>query len=54
MRNLYAGEPWEQGAANLGLIMVVTAVAGAIIVRKDRAWRPVLLMTSTFLVLALG
>lgn len=54
MRTLYAGEPWEQGAANLGLAMVLTAVAGAIIVRKDRSWRPMLLMTSTFLVLALG
>ena len=54
MRKLYAGEPWEQGAANLGLVMAITAVAGAIIVRKDRTWRPVLLMTSIFLVLALG
>lgn len=52
--HLYSGAPWEQGAANLGLVMAVTASAGAFMVRKDRAWRPVLLMTSIFLVLALG
>ena len=51
---LYRGLTYEQGAANLGSIATVAAIAGCWQVRRDKNWRPVMLLAATGLVLALG
>jgi len=54
-RRLYRGEPWEQGAANLGLAWCAAAVAGFIAARgRDRARWAMAALACAGLALALG
>jgi hypothetical protein len=52
--SIYRGITYEQGAANLGLLAVLTACGGAWAARHDRRWLPVLLLTPIALILSLG
>jgi hypothetical protein len=51
---IYRGITYEQAAANLGLVAVLLACAGAWAARKDRRWLPALILTPIALILALG
>jgi hypothetical protein len=53
-RTLYRGEPWEQGMGNLGLAWSVVALAGAVVARRNKVWRPALAAALVCLCLALG
>ena len=51
---IYRGLPYEQGAANLGLVASLLALAGCWAARRRPAWRPVMLLGITGVVLAAG
>lgn len=53
-RQAYRGLAFEQGMVNFGLLAVLLAVGGAWVARRQRAWWPVLALTVTGVVLALG
>ena len=53
-RWLYRGLTYEQGAANLGTLATLAALAGCWHAWRDRNWRPMLVLTVTGLVLSLG
>jgi len=52
--SIYRGITYEQGAANLGLLAVLTACGGAWAAHRDRRWLPVLILTPIALILSLG
>jgi hypothetical protein len=54
VRSLFGGQPYEQGAANLGLVASLLAIAGFCAALRRAEWRPVLFLTVIGLLLALG
>jgi hypothetical protein len=53
-RWLYRGLPYEQAAANLGIVGALAGMAGAALAWRDRRWRPALVIVPLCLLLALG
>lgn len=53
-RDIYRGIPFEQGAANLGLLAVLLAIVGFALALRQRRWRPVLFLAVAGVVLSLG
>jgi len=54
VRSIFGGQPYEQGAANLGLLASLLAIVGLFAALRRERWRPVLFLAGTGLLLALG
>jgi hypothetical protein len=54
VRTIFRGPPYEQGAANLGFLASVLAIAGLCAALRRKEWRPVIFLAGTGLLLALG
>lgn len=53
-RSLYRAEPWEQGAANLGLIWTASAIVGVFFARRSRGWLAAVILAVVGVALTLG
>jgi hypothetical protein len=53
-RSAFGGQPYEQGATNLGLLASLLAIAGLCAALRLPRWRPVLFLAGAGLLLALG
>ncbi|MEZ4767845.1 MAG: hypothetical protein R2844_05395 [Caldilineales bacterium] len=53
-RSIYRGVPFEQGAANLGLLAVLLALVGLVLALRKKQWRPVLFLAVAGIVMSLG
>jgi hypothetical protein len=54
VRSLFHGQPFEQGAANLGFLALLLAIAGFCAALRRIEWRPVLFLAGAGLLLGLG
>ncbi len=52
--SIYRGLTYEHGAANFGIAASIAAAVGAWASRKERAWRPALVVAGCGLILSLG